>query len=342
MKLSIKVVNMAKNQISLTFYEREIIEFRLRCKQSIREIARHLGRSHSVVSRELKRNKLPRQKQYIAKIAQELADKKKSKTNKKKLDKYDNLRHYVIVKLTTEDWSPEEIAGRLKDHPPKYLLGKTISHESIYQYIYKDSKWLYKHLKYKKQAKRQKHYSRKIQKNKLILDKISIHARPKIINERLRIGDWESDSVKFYKQKTALSVQHERKSLLVRFHQINNMTSCETHKAISKSIDSLPQYLFHSITLDNGGEGACHKQIKDDYGIDTYFCDPYCSWQKGGVENTNKQIRYYLPRKTDLSKLTDEDLYQIQEKLNNRPRKKLGYLSPNEYINKQFNLKMVH
>jgi len=342
MELSIKVVNMAKNQVILTYYERQIIEFRLKCKQSIRDIAKHLRRNHSVISREIKRNKLPRQKQYIAKIAEELVSKKKRRTNKRKLNIDDDLRNYVVNMLIVKEWSPEQIAGRLKNYPPEHLKEKNISYESIYQYIYEEERWLYKYLKYKKQAKRQKKYSRKMCKNTTILDKISIHKRSNVINDRLRIGDWESDSMIFSKQKTALSVQHERRSLLVKFHRIKNMTSDETHKAISKSIESLPQYLFQSITLDNGGEGACHKQIKDEYNIETYFCDSYCSWQKGGVENTNKLIRYYLPRKTDLSKLTDEELYQIQQKLNNRPRKKLGYLSPIEYINKQFNVKVVH
>lgn len=342
MTLSIKVVNMAKNQVFLTYYERQIIEFRLRCKQSYRQIAEHLGKNHSVISREVKNNKLPRQKIYIAKIAQELSEKKSKKTNKRKLEIDDDLRHYVITKLTIEDYSPEQIAGRLKDYPPLHLRGKSISHESIYQYIYNEQQWLYHHLKKKRCAKRKVRYRRKTQQNKLILDKISIHERSNMINERLRIGDWESDSMIFSKQKTALSVQYERKSLLVRFHRINNMTSDETHKAISKTIDSVPKHLLQSITFDNGKEGVCHKQIKDEHNIETYFCDTYSPWQKGGVENINGLIRYYLPRKTDLSKLTDEEITEIEKKLNNRPRKKLGYLSPIEYINKQYNLKVVH
>lgn len=342
MALIIKVVNMAKNQRNLTFYERQIIEFRLRCKQSFREIAKHLGRNHSIISREVRNNMLPRQKQYMAKIAQELVDKKKKKTNKCKLDNDEKLKKYVISKLTEEGWSPEEIAGRLKEKPPIDMIGKTISHESIYQYIYNKEPWLYKSLKYKKWPKRQKRYYRKKCKNTTILERISIHERPEAINNRLETGHWESDSIKFSKQKNALSVQYERASMLARIHRLNDMSSDETLAALRDSIVSLPQYLWNSITLDNGSEGAKHYEIKKEYNIATYFCDAYKSWQKGGVENLNKQIRFYLPKKTNLSKITDEDLFNIQEKLNNRPRKKLGYLSPNEYINKQFNIKVVH
>ena len=106
----------------------------------------------------------------------------------------------------------------------------------------------------------------------------------------------------------------------------------ETEKAISKSIESLPQELFKSLTWDNGKEGVCHTKIRDGYNIETYFCDPYASWQKGGVENLNGLIREYLPRETNMATITDEDIYRIQEKFNNRPRKKLGYLTPNKAL----------
>lgn len=323
---------MAKNQCELTYYERQIIEVRLRCKQSIREIAEHLHRDHTVIAREIKRNKPPRQKYYIALVAQELADRRKRKTNKRKLLNNEELRTYVLKKLVNEGWSPEQIAGRLKKHPPKNLQGARVNYESIYQYIYEEEWWLYRYLKKKKTYRRQRRYKRKINENSLILGRISIHDRPARINERKEAGHWESDTVCFRKQKAALSVQLERISLLVRFHRVENKTSNETHKAIQESIESLPQYLWNSITFDNGKEGVCHSKLKDEYNLNTYFCDPYCSWQKGSVENINGLIRHYLPRSADMSKITKEMLYEIQEKLNNRPRKKLGFLTPNEYI----------
>ena len=136
------------------------------------------------------------------------------------------------------------------------------------------------------------------------------------------------------KQKIILSVQSERKSKLIRMHMAANKAAEETANALVRTIESLPSEWFKTMTFDNGGEGVKHTEIKKEYGIETYFCDPFASWQKGGVENANKLIRQYLPRNTDMAKLTDRDIYNIQEKLNNRPRKCLGYLSSNEVINK--------
>ncbi|PJA90193.1 MAG: hypothetical protein CO137_00875 [Candidatus Magasanikbacteria bacterium CG_4_9_14_3_um_filter_32_9] len=190
---------------------------------------------------------------------------------------------------------------------------------------------LYQYLRQAK-PKRHKLYSRKSHKFPIV-ERISIHERPIIVGERKRYGDWESDSVIFRKQKTALSVQSERKSKLIRMHKVVNKTAEETKYALIKTIESLPSEMFKTITFDNGGEGSKHTEIRKEYDIETYFCDPFASWQKGGVENANKLIRQYLPRSTDLSKLTDRDIYDIQEKLNNRPRKCLNYKSSNEIIN---------
>ncbi|MFH1048224.1 MAG: IS30 family transposase [Patescibacteria group bacterium] len=213
--------------------------------------------------------------------------------------------------------------------------GSKISHESIYQYIYTSpyGNYLYHYLRYKNAPKRQKRYARKPQKS-FIPERISIHDRPEIINTRERFGDWESDSEIFRKQKSALSVQHERKSLLVRLRKVADRGSEETLEALRATIESLPtKDLVKSITFDNGGEGAGHFKIRDEYGITTYFCDPYKSWQKGGVENSNGLIRQYLPRTANLDMMTEDMIYEIQEKLNDRPRKKLNYSTPNEVIN---------
>ncbi len=223
------------------------------------------------------------------------------------------------------------IAGNLKESGHK----QTISHESIYHYIYnKDGRYegLYKYLRQGK-TKRQKKHTRKSGKLR-IPERKSIHQRPEVVGARIRYGDWESDSVIFSKQKNILSVQSERKSKLIRIHKVINKTAEETKYALIRSIESLPGELFKTITFDNGTEGAKHMEIQKEYGITTYFCDPFASWQKGGVENANKLIRHYLPRSTDLDKLTDRDIYEIQEKLNNRPRKCLGYKTPNEVMQK--------
>jgi transposase, IS30 family len=325
MALSIKVVDMSNE---FTFYERQKLEYWLRSSQSLRDIGRIMKRAHTILSREIRRNGDNRQK-YRADTAQRLHERRKHKQHKGKLDKYPELKEYVVEGLKNE-WSPDVIAGKMKTAKMEH----TISHESIYHYIYnKSDKYekLYQYLRQTK-PKRQKQNSRKKCKIR-IAERKSIHVRPEYINERKRYGDWESDSMIFSRQKTILSVQSERKSKLIRMYKLPNKSAEETKNALVMTAESVPHDLFFTVTFDNGTEGAKHTEIKKEYDIETYFCDPFSSWQKGGVENANKLIRHYLPRSTDLSKLTDRDIYEIQEKLNNRPRKCLGYKSANEIIN---------
>jgi len=314
----------------LTFYDRQMLEYWLRSQMSLRDIGKSMRRAHTILSREIVRNGTGDRKKYRADIAQRLFERRKYKQHKGKLDKHPELKQCVIEGLINE-WSPDVIAGKLKTSGKKL----TISHESIYHYIYnKNGRYegLYKYLR-QGQCKRHKRHTRKISKLPIV-ERISVHQRPLVVGERGRFGDWESDSVIFSKQKTALSVQSERKSKLIRMHKVANKTAEETKYALIKTIESLPSEMFKTMTFDNGGEGAKHTEIRNEYGIETYFCDPFASWQKGGVENANKLIRQYLPRSTDLSKLTDRDIYLIQEKLNDRPRRCLGYKSPNEVINR--------
>lgn len=312
----------------LTFYDRQMLEYWFRTKQSLREIAKIMRRNHTVLARELARNGSGDRSKYRADMAQSLFERRKHKQHKGKLDKYPKLKEYVVEGLKKE-WSPDVIAGKLKGAG----LEQTISHESIYHYIYnKEGRFegLFKYLR-QGQPKRYKLHSRK--KCKLpIPERVSVHSRPAYITERQRYGDWESDSMIFSNQRQILSVQSERKSKLVRIHKAVNKTAEETRNALVKTAESVPKELFLTITFDNGTEGSKHMEIKKEYGVDTYFCDPFASWQKGGVENANKLIRHYLPRNTDLSKLTDRDIYELQEKLNDRPRRCLGYRSPNEII----------
>jgi len=312
----------------LTFYDRQMLEYWLKTKQSIREIARIMRRDHAVLIRELQRNGSGQRSKYRADTAQSLWERRKHKQHKGKLDKYPELKELVVAGLKKE-WSPNVIAGKMKVSKEQVA----ISHESIYNYIYnREGRYegLYKYLR-QGQPKRQKLHSRK--KCKLpIPERISIHVRPDHIGQRKRYGDWESDSMIFSNQRQMLSVQVERKSRLIRMHKVANKTAEETANALVRTIESLPPELFQTITFDNGTEGSRHTEIKKEYGVATYFCDPFASWQKGGVENANKLIRHYLPRNTDLSKLTDRDIYELQEKLNDRPRKCLNYQSPNEII----------
>lgn len=287
-------------------------------------ISQRLKRDHTVIMREAKRNKGD-YSPYTASTAQRISGQRKSRTNKRKLEKHVNrdLREYVATRLK-DDWSPDQIAGRLKREPP-VNLNLTISHESIYDYIYNGEgryEYLYPHLRTGRPRRRKK-LNRKKRAKITIKNRVSIWERPTVIDQQKRFGDWETDSLQFTKQKSALSVQLERKSILCRLHRVANRQAENTEQAIWDSIESLPPEMWRSLTRDNGLENANHEQTKKVFNIQSFFCSAYASWQKGGVENINKLIRQYLPRKTDISKLTDEDVYQIQERLNNRPRKNL-------------------
>ncbi len=309
-----------------------MIEIRLLGKWSQRKIADCLGRDHTTIIREVARNKSPDGK-YRALYAQHEAERKTHITNKRKLDRNDHLFQYVKEGFK-QDWSPEQIAGRLKEEQPPWLKGVTVSHETIYQYIYESpyGQFLYHYLRRKKRPRRQPRAGRMPQQHLRIPGRISIHDRPAVIDERTRIGDWESDSALFRKQKAGLSVQYERKAMLARIHLVADKSARETKEALVSSIESLPHEFWKSITFDNGLEAAEHTRIRDLYGITTFFADPYKSWQKGGVENLIGLIRQYLPKGARIDTLTMKDIHDIQEKLNNRPRKKLHYRTPNEVI----------
>lgn len=313
--------------------ERQQIELRLKAHLSIRQIARDLKRRHRVIQYEVRTHRL-RDGTYSAVLAQDVSDRMrmKRKKRKRKLDLDEDLKRWIISELE-RGRSPDVIAGRLKIAPPPHLKGKAISHEAIYDWIQTGEGRhlnLYRHLCCGR-PRRRKRKGRKTRKTH-IPERIPIHERSKSIEGRKEIGDWESDSVSFTKQKERLSVQGERKARYVVIHRLSNGSAEETEQALTKSIESFPSPIWKTITFDNGGEGATHWRLRDRFGIKTYFCDPYASWQKGSVENLNRIIRRYLPRTTDLSKITDQELYDIQERINNTPRKILGYKTPKEVL----------
>ena len=318
-----------------TYYERQRLEYWLRTRMSLRDIGAVMRRAHTIISREIIRNGGGDRKKYRADVAQRLSEKRKHGRHKGKVEKCPALKEYIIAGLN-KDWSPEEIAGRLKGVSAIETDGVTISHESIYEYIYNKAE---KHEKLflllsQRRVRRRKRGGRKV-KNWPIPKGNSIHNRPEIVNKRKRYGDWESDVMEFRRAitKGAVSTQVERKSRLLRLYRVNRKKSPEDKlTALIKSVESLPPELSTTYTFDNGTENLRYPVLKELFDIETYLCDPFCSWQKGSVENTNKLLRRYLPRDTDLDALTDNDLHVIQEKLNNRPRKCLNYKTPNEVI----------
>ena len=312
----------------INFQERKMIEKMLKQGMGIRAVGRALDRGHSTISEEIGRNKMEYEEHYSAESAQARHERRQlNKGNRRKLARKEKLKKYVVEKLE-EDWSPEQIAGELRER-----CGMTIiSHETIYQFIYSEEGrelklWL--HLRIKHRPQRQKRGIRKSRKGLIIKERVSIHERPAEANERKITGHLETDSVIFSNQKPIISVQVDRASQKCAITKLNDKTALETKYALVRAIENEYKSV-KTITHDNGSENVLHIKIRDEYQIDTYFCDPYCSWQKGLVEQINGLIRQYLPRHTNMNQLTQDQIYEIQEKLNNRPRKTLNYRTPNQ------------
>jgi IS30 family transposase len=314
----------------LSLLERERIGNYKAEGRSGRDIAKILGRSHTTISRELKRNNHPHQlmRGYIGCLAHGLAKIRKSNSGKRPRLKNDFIRNYVDDKLLI-GWSPEQIAHRLSmEH-----AGYSISTEAIYQYIYIDYPEGIKYLARRHPKRYPKHYSRKRHRS-LIPNRISIIERPESINNRRLFGHWESDSIESQQSSAAVNVILERKSRLVKLNKLSSKHADKTHKAICWGLAKLPKKARQSITYDNGTENCRHEKTNAVLESKSYFCLPYHSWEKGAVENINSLIRRFLPKKTDFAKVTYEQLQMIENLLNNRPRKCLGFKTPLEVFNR--------
>jgi len=299
----------------LTREERYQIKALLDTGTSQERISEVLGVSPSTLSRELRRNKGKRG--YRPKQAHEKALAGRKGKSKTRL----NQEIWVLVETKLqEDWSPEQISGRLK------LKGIMVSHESIYQYVYADKRiggTLWKHLrrpkKYRKRAGGRNRRGK-------IPNRRSIDRRPAIVDERSRIGDWEADLV-IGDEGVALTLT-ERKSrfTLLRIFQSKHAAP------ITEAIIELLKWdaRIKTITFDNGKEFAGHQEIADALNADCYFAHPYASWERGTNENTNGLLRQYLPRKRNFKEVSSQEETSIMDKLNSRPRKCLDFHTPYE------------
>ncbi len=315
----------------LTDIDRQIIARGILEKKSHRAIAKNIGRSQSVVSREVERNTT--QRGYVVAVAKKLTEKRAKHMKPRTLDKDHELRAFVVAWIR-EGLSPEEVVGRLKVRPPKGLRGHSVSHETIYDWIYNgEGKYhaLIPYLRRKQTRRRKRGRGVKPQQTR-IENRVSIHQRPKKITQRREVGHWEDDSMVFSKQSPCLAVQYERKTMLARITKVPNKEAVSHEWALRAKIEKDPKGIWKTTTRDNGTENVLHENTRKQYGVRSYFCDTYSSWQKGGVENLNGLIREYFPRDTDMSMVTPEHVAWVENKLNNRPRKKLNYLTPNEAL----------
>lgn len=322
---------MHKEYHHLSLKEREVIDMMRRDGRSTRQVARVLNRTPSTISRELRRNSSDVYGYYLDHLAQERADKRRSKASRRMRLRKKQVRDYVECKLK-QDWSPEQIAGRIRiDHP-----GLSISHETIYQYVYHLSTpnraELISCLRRSHRRRKRKGQAPRKHKSKIV-NRIGIEHRPKVVDERSRFGDWEADTLTSRQSKAALLSMAERKSRLVQIEKLEAKTAPATSKAITKRLLCFPKDFRRTITFDNGSENADHEDISEDTKIECFFCDPNSSWQRGTNENTNGLIRQYLPKKTDFAIISNEKIKWIETRLNNRPRKCLDYKTPLEVAN---------
>jgi transposase, IS30 family len=327
----------------LTKTERILIT-RLKTKDySNKRIAKILGRSVSTIGREIKRNSFTcynrqgrKRKLYEPLHAQARAETRKQRAWRAKQPlKNPKIYAYVLEKLR-DGWSPEQITGRLR---LKYPSDKSwwISPETIYRFIYhpdnKTGAW-WEYLR-RKQKRRRKKKGRKAHRVR-IPDRVSIHKRPRIIERRKQIGHWEGDSIVGKNHINGLHTEYERVSSIIKLEKLDRINAEETISAQKKIFGPLPKFLRRSTTLDNGLEMVKHFKLKE-MGMKTYFADPYASWQRGGNENANLWVRYYFPKGTDFSKISQEELKDVEWELNNRPRKRLKFKTPMEVFTEHFN-----
>ena len=294
---------------------------------SQKSIALAIGKNKSTISRELKRNSDRRSGQYKAKLAQKKYEyRQKTKPKKKRFT--EQVRKYVDKKLK-DDFSPEQIVGRAK------LEGKQcVSHERIYQYIWEDKRKggdLFKHLR--RQGKRYRKRGNLKDTRGIIKDRISIDERPEIVDKKERFGDLEIDTIIGKNRKGAILTINDRQSGKVWIRKLSGKHATQLAEITVQTLMPI-KHLLHTITGDNGKEFAKHKTIAERLGIKFYFAHPYHSWERGANENTNGLIRQYIPKKADFNSITEDFIQYVEDKLNNRPRKKLNFLTPNEFYRK--------
>lgn len=300
---------------------------------SIREIGRQLGLAPSTVSREVRRNSGI--KGYSIEEADSKATERRSQASSVPRKFVGKVKSYVISGLN-RCWSPEQISGRLEAEGKE-----TVSVESIYRFIRLDKKQgglLYEDLRH-----RGKPYNKRLSLTSgrgCIPNRVDIDERPKIVEKKSRIGDWEGDTIIGAGHKGVILTLVDRHSKYLVAENIGNKTMESAEKAIINSMSRF-QNKVHTITFDNGKEFACHERVSQALNAKCYFAKPYHSWERGLNEHTNGLIRQYLPKGTDLTMVSNKMLKKIVEDINNRPRKVLGYMTPAEVFNSKANKSSV-
>lgn len=290
-------------------------------------IAEHLQVNPSTISRELSRN--TGERGYRLKQADALAKERRSAASSQPKCMTSDMTTIIEAKIQ-EKWSPVQISGRLQ-----LELNINVSHETIYQHIWTDKRnggELHTHLRHagKKYNKRS---SGKAGRG-CIPNRVDIQERPIIVEKKTRLGDWEGDTIIGPNHGSAMLTLVDRKSKFTLIGQLKNKSADEVVSATQESFSRLSDPIIHTITYDNGKEFSKHEAISMLLGASCYFATPYHSWERGLNEHTNGLIRQYLPKSTDLSKVSKQAIQIIEDALNDRPRKILNFMTPKEIRNR--------
>jgi IS30 family transposase len=322
----------------LTAEEREVISQMHFAGFSQAAIGRELGRHRGTISRELNRNGEQYDDhaaiRYNAFWANRQSIMRRGESRRQlpcKLRPRHRLLRYVKDKLRKK-WSPEQIAGRMHREYRRDQRMR-ISHQSIYTWIWLDKaaggSW-YKHLRWSRK-KRRKKYGSQLHKLK-IRDRVSITRRPQVVDDRRRYGDWEGDTMQGKDRQGYLLTQVERKSGYLLIRKLSNCNSADVNRAAVDSLNHIPERYLKTMTFDNGSEFYNFRVIQQRTGLNVYFAQPYCSWQRGTNENTNGLIRQFFDKSQPLNHITHQAVARAQQMLNNRPRKRLNFRTPAEVL----------
>jgi len=308
----------------ITREERVKIEAWKRSGESNGNIAKFLGRHCSTIGRELNRNK----QKYRAVPAEHrrIEVRKTANASRKKIIAGSDLAKYIEERLR-KYWSPEQIVGRMKRECPDE---PGICHETIYKYIRKEKPELEKYLRCRKGRYRRRYGTKIREKRREEAKKKRIDMRPDIAKERLRIGDWEGDTI-VGKEKTKHILTHvDRKSGLLLADKVEQATAEQVRKITTRRFKRIAKKNYHTITYDNGIQFNEHQALERDLNIDIYFAHPYHSWERGTNENTNGLLRQFIPKGSYFERISKRKLDRYVKLINTRPRKRHDYLTPQE------------
>lgn len=316
----------------LTLFEREEISRQMASGQNIRAIARNLNRTASTISREIQRSTTIQRDDYRAVSAQRRAYRNRHKPREnRKLNTNIPLRKVVFHYLARK-WSPEQIAKRLTFLYPNDM-DMRISHETIYSYVYilprgalKNE--LAKSLRKRHKNRRQRNKNRK--RTHALQDYLSIEERPAEAADRIIPGHWEGDLLVGCGNTSAIGTLVERTTRFIFLVKLKNKDAACVRESFAKEFQHLPKGLKRTLTYDQGQEMAEHKLFTKETDITVYFAHPHSPWERGTNENTNALLRQYFPKGTDFTKISKQRLKYVQDEMNDRPRKTLGFYTPHE------------